>query len=278
MPYREILYAVDDAVAVITMNRPERLNAFTVRMLAEVRHAVAAAEDDARVVGIILTGAGRGFCAGMDLAALDDISAGGRFDPTAAGEIAATPGDPSMGADFAATFSYFLAVRKPVIAAINGPCAGLGLCFALLCDLRFAERGARFNTAFAARGLVAEHGMSWLLPRLVGTGRALDLLWTARKFAAEEAERWGLVERLCDDGSALAAARDYVAELARTVSPTSLMVMKQQVYRHLMQTLGPAMQDTERLMQESLGRPDFREGVRSFLEQRPPQFARLGSA
>jgi enoyl-CoA hydratase/carnithine racemase len=195
----------------------------------------------------------------------------------AVGELAATPGDPAMGDNFAATFSYFLAVRKPVIAAINGPCAGLGLCFALLCDLRFAERGARFNTAFAARGLVAEHGMSWLLPRLVGSGRALDLLWTARKFTAEEAERWGLIERLCENGTSLAAAREYVMELARDVSPTSLMVMKQQVYRHLMQALGPAMQDTERLMQESLGRPDFREGVRSFLEQRPPRFGRLGS-
>ena len=275
MQYRDILYQVEDPVAVITMNRPARLNAFTRTMLAEIRHAVAAAERDSRVVGIILTGAGRGFCAGMDMAALDEISATQSLTAAVDATLAAEPGDIAMGPDFSIAYTYLLAVRKPVLAAINGPCAGLGFCFAVLSDMRFVERQAKFTTAFAGRGLVAEHGVSWLLPRLIGSSRALDILWSGRKFDGVEAERLGLADRLCETGTALEAAKDYLRELARSVSPASLMVIKQQVYRHLMVSLGPAMEETHRLMEESLTRPDFREGVRSFLEQREPAFKRV---
>ncbi len=275
MQYRDILYRVEDPVAIITMNRPERLNAFTRTMLAEIRHAVAAAVRDPCVVGIILTGAGRGFCAGMDMAALDEISAAASLAGEEDSALAAAPGDAAMGADFSIAYTYLLAVRKPVLAAINGPCAGLGFCFAVLSDMRFVERQAKFSTAFAGRGLVAEHGVSWLLPRLIGTSRALDILWSARRFDGEEAEKIGLADRLCETGTALESARQYIVELARTVSPTSIMIIKQQVYRHLMLTLGPAMEETNRLMEESLTRPDFREGVRSFLEQREPAFKRI---
>jgi len=275
MQYRDILYRIEDPVAIITMNRPERLNAFTRTMLAEIRHAVAAAERDPQVVGIILTGAGRGFCAGMDMAALDEISAAASLDGEEDPALAAEPGDAAMGADFSIAYTYLLAVRKPVLAAINGPCAGLGFCFAVLSDMRFVERQARFSTAFAGRGLVAEHGVSWLLPRLIGTSRSLDILWSARRFDGVEAERLGLADRLCETGTALETARQYIVELARSVSPTSMMVIKQQVYRQLMVTLGPAMEETNRLMEESLTRPDFREGVRSFLEQREPAFKRV---
>lgn len=275
MQYRDILYQVDEPVALITMNRPERLNAFTRTMLAEIRHAVAAAERDPRVVGIVLTGAGRGFCAGMDMAALDNISAAASLAAEEHVDLAAEPGDAAMGADFSIAYTYLLAVRKPVLAAINGPCAGLGFCFAVLSDMRFVERQAKFSTAFAGRGLVAEHGVSWLLPRLIGSSRALDILWSARRFDGVEADKLGLADRLCDTGTSVQAARDYIAELARSVSPTSMMVIKQQVYRHLTMSLGPAMEETNRLMEESLGRPDFREGVRSFLEQREPAFKRV---
>ena len=244
-------------------------------MLAEIRHAVAAAERDSRVVGIILTGAGRGFCAGMDMAALDEISATQTLTAAVDATLAAEPGDAAMGPDFSIAYTYLLAVRKPVLAAINGPCAGLGFCFAVLSDMRFVERQAKFTTAFAGRGLVAEHGVSWLLPRLIGSSRALDILWSGRKFDGVEAERLGLADRLCETGTALEAAKDYLRELARSVSPASLMVIKQQVYRHLMVSLGPAMEETHRLMEESLTRPDFREGVRSFLEQREPAFKRV---
>lgn len=276
MDYQDIEYQVEDPVAVITLNRPDRLNAMTIRMLAEIRHASAAAEADPRVVGIILTGAGRGFCAGMDLSALDEISANGEVSREAPPELAAEPGDPAMGEDFAGIYQYFLKLRKPVIAAVNGACAGLGFCFALLCDLRFVDRNAKFSTAFSQRGLVAEHGASWLLPRLLGTSKALDLLWSARRFDGVEAERLGLADRLCEPGTTVAAAREYLTGLAANVSPTSIMVIKQQVYRQLMMPLGPAMAETNQAMDESLKRGDFREGVRSFLEQRPPVFPRLG--
>lgn len=276
MIYQDIAYQVEDPVAVITLNRPDRLNAMTTRMLAEIRHASAAAEADSRVVGIILTGAGRGFCAGMDLAALDAISASGEVSREAPPELAADPGDPAMGEDFSGVYQYFLKLRKPVVAAINGACAGLGFCFALLCDLRFVDRNAKFSTAFSQRGLVAEHGASWLLPRLIGPSKALDLLWSARRFDGVEAERLGLADRLCEPGTTVAAAREYLEGLAANVSPTSIMVIKQQVYRQLMMPLGPAMTETNHAMDESLKRGDFREGVRSFLEQRPPVFPRLG--
>lgn len=273
-PYQEILYSVDDPVATITMNRPDQLNAFTNRMLAEIRHALAAAERDDRVVGIILTGAGRGFCAGMDMNALDSMSSGGaaREDLSA---LEAHPGDPELGPDFQVTFSYLLSIRKPLIAAVNGACAGLGFVFALLSDMRFVDRNARFATAFAQRGLIAEHGASWILPRLIGPGRALDILWSGRKFDGAEAERIGLVERLCEPGESVEQAADYIRELAAVASPTSLRVMKAQVYRHMNMPLGEAMRETNTWMDESLKRDDFREGVRSFLERRPPRFGRV---
>jgi len=276
--YQDILYRVDDPVAVITMNRPDALNAFTVRMLAEIRHALAEAEADERVVGIVLTGAGRGFCAGMDMNALNDMSGGSSSVAEDLSTLKASPGDPDMGEDFQVTYSYLLSVRKPILAAVNGACAGLGFVFALLSDMRFVDRSARFSTAFSQRGLIAEHGASWILPRLIGPGRALDLLWSARKFDGEEAARLGLVERLCEPGESVDAACDFVRELAASASPASLKVIKAQVYRHLNVPLGEAMRETNAWMDESLKREDFREGVRSFIEKRPPQFKRVGSS
>jgi len=272
--YQEIKLDIEDPIAIITMNRPDRLNAMTRRMLAELRHAFAAAETDERVVGTVLTGAGRGFCPGMDMEALDNISSTGEFSVDTTG-LEADPGDSTMGDDFVTGITYLLSLRKPLLAAINGPCAGLGFCIALLCDMRFVVRDAKFSTAFSKRGLVAEHATSWVLPRLIGSSRALDLLWSARKFDGVEADRLGLVDRLCEPGTSVDRAREYLNELAMTTSPTSLMMMKQQVYRDLMTPLGPAMLETERLMAESLNRVDFREGVRSFIEERPPSFARI---
>ena len=274
--YQEITYTVDDPVAVITMNRPEALNALTPRMMAEIRHALAAAEKDTAVVGIVLTGAGRGFCAGADISGLDATASGQTGKREDLSALDASPGDPAMGENFQVTFTYILSVTKPVIAAINGPCAGLGFCFALLCDMRFAERQAKFTTAFSQRGLIAEHAASWLLPRLIGPGKALDLLWSARKFTGDEAHSLGVAERLVEQGESVQAATDYIRELAAVASPTSFKVIKAQVYRHLNMELGEAMRESNALMAESLVREDFKEGVRSFIERRPPQFKRLG--
>lgn len=277
--YEEITYEVDDPVAIITMNRPEALNALTGRMMAEIRHALAAAESDPAVVGIVLTGAGRGFCAGADIGGLDATASGAAGDAPAEdlSALKADPGDADMGENFRITYTYILSVQKPVIAAINGPCAGLGFCYALLCDMRFAERQAKFTTAFSQRGLIAEHASSWLLPRLIGTGKALDLLWSARKFLADEAYELGLVERVVESGESLSAATAYIRELAAVGSPTSFKVIKAQVYRHLNMELADAMRESNELMAASLEREDFKEGVRSFIEKRPPAFKRLGS-
>ena len=190
--YSELLYEVRDPVAIVTLNRPDRLNALTGRLLAEIKHAIAAAESDERVVGIVLTGAGRGFSAGADMQDLQNIAtAGGTARAAATPLPESSPGDPSLGPDFQVTYGYLMAVRKPLLAAINGPCAGLGFVIAMMCDLRFASERATFTTAFANRGLIAEHGVSWILPRLIGPSRALDILWSGRKFDAAEADRLG---------------------------------------------------------------------------------------
>ncbi len=273
--YSEIIYEVADPVATITMNRPDRLNAFTTRMLAEIRHALAEAEKDSRVVGIVLTGAGRGFCSGMDMDALDDISAGSRSASQDMSELDANPGNPDMGPQFATMYDHLLGLRKPLVAAVNGAAAGMGMAYALLCDMRFVDKSAKFTTAFSQRGLVAEHAMSWVLPRLIGTSKALDLLWSSHKFDGVEAKELGIADRLCEPGKSVNDAKAYLTELAQVASPTSLMIMKQQIYKHVDMPLGPAMEETVRLMNESLTREDFREGVRSFIERRAPRFARI---
>ncbi len=271
--YEQIIYEVEDPIATITLNRPDRLNAWTDRMALEVRHAVAQAEADEPGVGIVLTGAGRGFCAGADLQGLKDITEGERRGqgPT---DLQASPGDPELEG-FQGPSSYFAAVRKPVIAAINGPCAGMAVPIVLHCDIRFASDRASFTTAFVRRGLIAEWGISYMLPRIVGTGHALDLLFSARKIDAAEAERMGLVNRVVPHDELAKFVREYVADLAANCSPASMAIMKRQVYEDLHITPGEAQSKAFRLMGESFGRPDFREGVTSFMEKRPPRFARV---
>ena len=274
--YQDIIYEVEDPIAVIKMNRPEALNAFTVRMLAEIKHALAEAESDERVVGIVLTGEGKGFCPGMDMNALDSQSRGtndGQREDLSF--LAANPGDADLGENFETTYTYLMSIRKPIIAAINGACAGLGLAVATMTDIRIVERSAKFSTAFSQRGLIAEHGISWTLPRLIGTGNALDLLWSARKFDGEEAKDLGLAEILAEDGESLLTAKNYIKKLAMGSAPKSLQVIKAQVHRHNNMQLGESMKETNDWMAISLERSDFKEGVRSFIEKRPPNFERV---
>ncbi|MFB0971007.1 MAG: enoyl-CoA hydratase-related protein, partial [Pseudomonadales bacterium] len=242
----------------------------------ELKHALAAAEQDEQVVGIILTGAGRGFCAGMDMNALDAQATGG--DLSAGVEVKkldADPGDKSMGENFQVAFTYIMSIRKPIIVALNGACAGLGMSIALLCDMRFSSENGKFVTAFAQRGLIAEHGQSWILPRLIGSARALDLLWSSRKVEAEEAMQMGLVNRIIPQDELLNETKAYIQNLADNCSPTSLMMMKQQVYRHMNAPLGEAMKESNKWMAESLKRQDFKEGVASYLEKRSPAFDKI---
>jgi enoyl-CoA hydratase/carnithine racemase len=271
--YEQILYEVDDPIATITLNRPAQLNAWTNRMAAEVKHALAAAEADPRAVVIVLTGAGRGFCAGADLTQLKSISEGDRSMETPA-ELAADPGDPGMGDSFRGTYTYLMSIRKPVVAAVNGACAGMAVPIACCADLRFASDAAVFTTAFSRRGLIAEWGLGWLLPRLVGPAHALDLLFSARKVGAAEAERIGLVNRVVPAAELMKEVRGWAEDVAAHCSPASLRVMKSQVWRNLTDSLGDAERESVKLMLESFDRPDFREGVMSFLEKRPPRFPR----
>jgi enoyl-CoA hydratase/carnithine racemase len=273
--YEQIIYEVDDPVATITLNRPDALNAWTPRMGAEVRHAVAQAERDPAVVGIVITGSGRGFCAGADMNTLAGISGGDGAVVGVPAELDATAGDASWGDDFRGEYTYLMAVPKPVIAAINGPIAGMAVPIALCCDLRFMATDAVLTTSFSQRGLIAEWGSSWLLPRLVGSAVALDLLFSARKVDGVEAERLGLVNKALPAAEVLGAARAYLAELARRCSPASIATMKRQVYQQLHAGLGPAETESQKLMLETFRRPDFREGVMSYMEKRPPSFARL---
>src|ERR1700726_4608592 len=197
MTNQETLYQVPQHVATITLNRPDKLNAWTAVMEREVRAAMEDAEKDENVRVIVLTGAGRGFCAGADMSLLSTVAEKG-LDAARRAQAVQQTGSGSDGVrdDFRQKYSYFPATTKPVIAAINGPVVGLGLVIALYCDIRFASDAARFGTAFARRGLIAEYGMAWMLPRLVGHANALDLLLSARMIDAAEALRMGLVNQV----------------------------------------------------------------------------------
>jgi enoyl-CoA hydratase/carnithine racemase len=277
--YEEILYEVDDPVATITLNRPSALNAWTDRMGAEVRHAVAAAERDPRVIGIVLTGAGRGFCAGADMNRLAALSSGDRSFEALGDDLESEPGDPTFGDDLhLGTYTYLMSVPKPVIAAINGPVAGMGVPIVLACDLRFMAEDAVLMTAFSQRGLVAEWGTSWLLPRLVGTAVSLDLLFSSRKISGTEAAALRIVNAALPRAEVLPHAQQYVRDLAATSSPTSMAIMKGQVYQQMHAGLLAAETEARSLMLESFSRPDFREGVASFVERRPPAFERLSTS
>lgn len=274
--YEEILYDVEEPVATIRLNRPKRLNAFTTRMGDELKHAIAEAERDERAVAIVLTGEGRGFCAGADLKGLQGITEGNRSAMgSEAGDLAkAQPGDPTM-TGFHGPYAYMMAVRKPVIAAINGPAAGLGFAIPLFADMRFASDRAVFTTAFSQRGLIAEWGIGWNLPRLVGPAHALDLLLSARKIDAAEALRIGLVNQVLPHDELIPFVKSYVQHLADTVSPASMAVMKRQVWERLESELDPSLRESVELMVQSFERPDFKEGVQAFLEKRPPKFPRI---
>ena len=274
--YPDILYDVKDRVATITLNRPDRLNAYTPQMANSLRLAMADAAKDTNVRAIVLTGAGRGFCAGADMQVLTGVIGGNRTEAEAKDDPAfASKYGPSLDKDFGdmKRFAYFMRVQKPVIAAINGPAAGIGLIMALYADMRFAGDAAVLTTSFAQRGLIAEHGISWLLPRLVGPAHALDLLLSARKITAAEAERIGLVNKVFPQESLSGNVMTYASLLADTVSPRSMAVMKAQVWKASFQTFGEALEVADAEMPPSFEWPDFKEGVSHFLEKRQPRFA-----
>jgi enoyl-CoA hydratase/carnithine racemase len=275
MSFETVIYETSNHVATITLNRPERLNAMTRELEAELLEAMQAADQSDEIRVIVLTGAGRGFCAGADMANLSAATEQ-NFSSLDSAQLQERVGParphPEALADFQKTWSYFPAISKPIIGAINGAAVGLGFVIPLYCDIRIASDKARFGTAFAQRGLIAEHGASWLLPRLIGTSNALDLLYSARLIGADEALRMGLVSRVVPHDDLMNEVGEYATHLATMVSPRSLRIIKKQVYEAQLQTLGEAIDIANEAMIQSFDCEDFKEGVAHFVEKRPPHF------
>lgn len=269
--------AVQDGVAVITLNRPDRLNALDDAMHPALDAAWVAAHTAPDARTIVLTGAGRGFCAGADLSRLDRLVAtrGAGYELPRPGTLAPAYQALGLDPDLAQTYTFALATPKPVIGAINGACVGVGLVLAACCDVRFASTTARFGAAFPQRGVQAEAGLAWLLPRIVGRGVAADMLMSGRIVAAEEAQRIGLVSRLVDPDGLLDAAIGYAREIAIASAPQAVALIKRQMFDGCSESFGDAARTAHDLLLGRLASDDFVEGIASFREKRPPRFADL---
>ncbi|MHB8464433.1 MAG: enoyl-CoA hydratase-related protein [Acidimicrobiales bacterium] len=257
MELKVVTTETHEGVTVVTLNRPERLNAWTTRMETELRWCMRAADADGDVRVVVVTGAGRAFCAGADMGALEGYAGGAPYDLTSATEDEGS-------------FAYLLDLSKPVIAAINGAAAGVGFVLACFADLRFAAAGAKITTSFARLGLPAEHGVSWVLPRIVGVGRAADLLYSSRVVLAEEALAIGLVNRVAPADALMSETLDYARVLAKEMAPSSLRAIKRQLWAE--ESLATAWRDADARMVTMVASPEFAEGVAAFTEKRPPKF------
>ena len=270
MELKTIEYEVADGVACITLNRPHRMNAWTGRMHTEYRHQLLQADEDETVRAIIVTGKGRGFCVGADSKALEGHVEKGGYDPGTPDPLA----EPGYGVrpEFDAQFAYHFGLGKPVVAAINGPAAGVGLVLAAFADIRFAVPGVKFTTAHGKLNFPAEFGLSWLLPRLIGLPRANDLLLTSRVFLSDEAHEMGFVNYLVPPNELMQRTRDYVQLMIETVSPGSLRETKWQIYSDQHRDLAAAVHASEDLTHSMSRQADYREGVQAFLEKRKPHW------
>jgi enoyl-CoA hydratase/carnithine racemase len=272
MDLRVLRYEVDDGVALVTLDRPERLNSWTTRMATEYRWALGTADADPDVGAVVVTGAGRGFCAGADTKALDRIVEAGDYRAASPEPDVPVPAGPAPRPELSTPFSFPLGLATPVIAAINGAAAGVGFVVACFTDIRFAAAGAKFTTSFGRLGLPAEYGVSWLLPRLVGPGHAADLLFSSRIVLAEEAAAMGLVNRVLPADELLPFTLDYAHRLVTEISPSSMRVMKRQLWAGLIDPLDAVAAEAEELMVRMTAEPDFTEGTVALAEKRPPRF------
>lgn len=268
MELKTTRYEIEDGVATITLSRPQRRNAWTGRMHTEYRWILSQADHDRNVRVIVVTGdpEGRAFCAGADLGALEGHSEKGRYDPGTADDIAM----PGFGVDpnFDAAFAYHFGVGKPIIAAINGPAAGVGLVLAAFADLRFAAQGAKFTAAHGRFNFPAEFGLSWVLPRIVGLTHANDILLSSRVFTAEEAQAMGFLNRLTEPEALMPSVMDYARNLANSVAPGSARETKRQIYRDLHRDAAGAVVAAERLLEAMITEPDYKEGVSAWTGKR----------
>ena len=271
MELKNTEYEVDaQGLATIWLNRPHRMNAWTGRLHTEYRHLLERANDDSKVRAIIVTGVGKGFCVGGDSQALSGHADRGAYSPGISEDI----GKPGYGTDpnFDASFAYHFGLDKPVIAAMNGPAAGVGLALACFADLRFAVPGVKFTTAHGKLNLPAEYGLSWMLPKIVGLGRANDLLLTSRVFTSDEALTLGFVNQIFEPEALMVQTREYAHQLIASVSPNSLRQTRWQIYKDLHRDVASAVIESERLIEDMAKEEDFKEGIAALVEKRPPRW------
>ena len=261
----------EEGIATIWLSRPKRMNAWTGRMHTEYRYLLSRADQDQGVRGIVVTGRGKGFCVGGDSDALTGHIKKGGYDSGTSDEIE-WPGY-GVSDDFDALFAYHYGLSKPIVAAINGPVAGVGLALACFVDIRFAAPGIKLTTAHGKLNLPAEYGLSWVLPRLAGLGRANDLLLTSRVFYSEEAVAMGLVNQLFDSVNIVQQARGYLHEMVRAVSPNSIKQTRWQIYKDLHRDAASSVEDSEKLLKEMMKEQDYQEGVQAFLDKRNPKWS-----
>jgi enoyl-CoA hydratase/carnithine racemase len=265
-------YEVAGGVAIVTLARPPH-NSWSGRMHHEYRACLAEAERDPSVGAIVVTGAGRSFCVGADSRALEHQVDRASYDPGVVLDELPRPGY-GLDPEFDELYAYHFGILKPIVAAINGPVAGVGLVIACFCDVRFAVEGAKITVATPKLGLSAEYGLSWLLPRIMGLGRAADLLLSSRVIRAEEAEHLGLVNRVFPADQLLPSVLAYAGKMANALSPAALREVKRQLYADQHRGIGASVRDSDASTRQLMQGPDFREGVSAWLEKRPPRFSR----
>jgi enoyl-CoA hydratase/carnithine racemase len=267
MAYEQILYETVDRIATITLNRPDRMNAMPPKMIGEIHDAMQEADRDEGVRAIIVTGAGKAFCSGMDMEVLR----------TPADKVMAEAGeqnlrDPNLRADFRGAFSYMMAMRKPIIGAINGVCVGVGFTCALYFDIRIAAESARMGILYPRRGLSIEEGASWMLPRLIGLADAIELAITGRVMDAREALERRLVTHVVPGDQLIAKAREIAGEIATQCSPLGVAEARRMIYQHQLTDLATAIREDFQGLSKLFGSADFKEGIRAFMQRRPPNF------
>lgn len=265
-----VRYEMTGRTAVIFLDRPHRNNAWTGRMDTEYRECLDHADRDPAVRVIVVTGSGDRFSVGGDSQALESHADKGTYD-TGIGPEPATPGYGTQP-EFDHPFACHYGLTKPVIAAVNGAAAGIGFALACFADLRFATPGAKFTTAHGKLGLPPEYGLSWVLPRLVGLGRGLDLLLTSRVILAEEALGWGLVNQIHPADQLLGNTVDYAEQLASSVSAGALSASRAMTYADLHRDVGSSIVDSVQRLTDMMGGAEYREGVAALVEKRPPNF------
>lgn len=277
--YSNILYEVKNRCALITFNRVKEMNAWNKQMGREVRHALARAEDDKNVFGIVITGNGKAFCPGADMMELSQMGKKGDVIKQEKQDdgLQANPGTLELPEAFAkGIHAYFATIAKPIIAAVNGPAAGLGFSIALRCDMRFFSESAFVSASFSKLGLPAEASVAWILPKLIGLEASFDILLSSRKVFANELKELRLATRICKPETLVQEAVDYINELSESCSPASMAMIKAQLYRDLHRDPDTSLEEVTGLIFQSIKSADFREGVKAFMEKRKPEFEGYG--